>query len=65
MKHAFIVIKKKDKVILNIKNTMQVKIYSDVCELNIYIIFNKLSYLIQAKGIWKQDPEANIWAQEG
>ena len=20
---------------------------------------------IQAKGIWKQDPEANIWAQEG
>ena len=19
----------------------------------------------QAKGIWKQDPEANIWAQEG
>ena len=19
---------------------------------------------IQAKGIWKQDPEANIWAQE-
>ena len=20
---------------------------------------------MQAKGIWKQDPEANIWAQEG
>ena len=20
---------------------------------------------IHAKGIWKQDPEANIWAQEG
>ena len=27
-----------------------------------------ISYIkggIQAKGIWKQDPKANIWAQEG
>ena len=29
---------------------------------------NMVSYIkggMQAKGIWKQDPEANIWAQEG
>ena len=36
---------------------------------NIIISFgNMVSYIkggIQAKGIWKQDPEANIWAQEG
>jgi hypothetical protein len=28
----------------------------------------KLTYIkrgMHAKGIWKQDPEANIWAQEG
>ena len=28
---------------------------------------NMVSYIkgrLQAKGIWKQDPEANIWAQE-
>ena len=31
-------------------------------------MWNMVSYIkggIQAKGIWKQDPEANIWAQEG
>ena len=34
----------------------------------ISIIRNIVSYIkerMQAKGIWKQDPEANIWAQEG
>ena len=31
-------------------------------------LWNMVPYIkggIQAKGIWKQDPEANIWAQEG
>ena len=31
-------------------------------------LWNMVSYikaLIQAKGSWKQDPEANIWTQEG
>ena len=31
-------------------------------------LWNMVSYIkggIQAKGIWKQDPEENIWAQEG
>ena len=31
-------------------------------------LWNMVSYIkggIQAKGIWKQDPEANFWAQEG
>ena len=31
-------------------------------------LWNMVSYIkggIQAEGIWKQDPEANIWAQEG
>ena len=30
--------------------------------------WNTVSYIkggLQAKSIWKQDPEANIWAQEG
>ena len=34
----------------------------------IFWLWNMVSYIkgrIQAKGIWKQDPEANIWAQEG
>ena len=32
------------------------------------LLWKLVSYIkggIQAKGIWKQDPEANIWAQEG
>ena len=31
-------------------------------------LWNMVSYIkegMQAKGIWKQDPEANIWSQEG
>ena len=31
-------------------------------------LWNIVSYIkegIQAKGIWKQDPDANIWVQEG
>ena len=31
-------------------------------------LWNMVSYItgeMQTKGIWKQDPEANIWAQEG
>ena len=31
-------------------------------------LWNMVSYIkggIQAKGVWKQDREANIWAQEG
>ena len=31
---------------------------------NIVFIYNIMGGM-QAKGIWKQDPEANIWAQEG
>ena len=30
-------------------------------------LWNMVSYIkggMQAKGIWQQDPEANIWAQE-
>ena len=30
-------------------------------------LWNLVSYIegwMQAKGIWKQDPEANIWTQE-
>ena len=32
------------------------------------MVVKMVSYIkggMQAKGIWKQDPEANIWAQEG
>ena len=32
------------------------------------VLWNIVSYIkggMQAKGIWKQDPEANIWTQEG
>ena len=31
-------------------------------------LWNMVSYIqegMKDKGIWKQDPEANIWAQEG
>ena len=35
------------------------KLYSEIVWLR-----NMVSY-IKAKGIWKQDPEANIWIQEG
>ena len=31
----------------------------------IIIIIIIVIIIIQAKGTWKQDPEANIWAQEG
>ena len=30
-----------------------------------YIVVSYIKGGIQAKGIWKQNPEANIWAQEG
>ena len=42
-------------------------LFSDIACCAIWL-WNMVSYIkggIQAKGIWKQDPEANIWAQEG
>ena len=42
-------------------------IFCDKSKIN-YIAYIYLVYIkegIQVKGIWKQDPEANIWALEG
>ena len=35
------------------------------CTVCLWIMFSYIRRGTQAKGIWKHDPEANIWAQEG
>ena len=61
-----VIIQSKDSCLLdNLKIKINKIIIFASCDIRMW---NMVSYIkggVQANGIWKQDPEANIWAQEG
>ena len=48
--------------VLKLLGQIRQNIFSPICCI---VLVSYIKGGIQAKDIWKQDPEANIWAQEG
>ena len=59
------------KSALDKNNIPHMSVYNGLHYLKTPQLLPKLDFMtyikggIQAKGIWKQDPEANVWAREG